>query len=233
MSRVVKEDFEDLTSFVKNYSLAALESDCKFKDFISALHKKFYSYLVLIEELRLCKDDKSITPAITLEQFNFMQESASDCGQCLFLSIHGCYKGARILLRSSIENLLKGICMDEVPQILTEKSVYAVFDDAGLANVFKSNTLKDDMHNIYGSLCMDVHTSDISHMSGVSALRFFPHFNKDEAYRFCSLYVKLVPMFVTALCLKYRNQYHSITYQNKDIISSALINDFKVAIYGG
>ena len=233
MARMVKDDFEGLICFVKSYSLSAIESDCDFLDFVSTLHKKFYSYLILIEELRLCVDDTKKKPVIGKEQFEFLQESVSDCGQCLFLAINGCYKGARLLLRSSIENFLKGVCMDEVTQIITEKSVYQVFDDAGTAKVFQNNTFKDDMHSIYGELCMDVHTADSSHMAGVSALKFFPHFVKDEAEKLSSKYIKLIPVFVTTLCLKYNNQFHSIDYKNKEVISSILLDEMRAKVYGG
>lgn len=173
MSRIVKDDFDGLTSFVKFYALSSLTADKEFLGFLSALHKRFYSYLVLIEELRLCIDDNRKKPVLTKEQFDFLQESVSDCGQCLFMAIHGCYKGTRLLLRSSIENFLKGISMEVAPQIIKEKSVYQVFNDADAVKVFQKTNLKESLHSIYGDLCMDVHTADSSHMTGVSAMKFF------------------------------------------------------------
>lgn len=232
MSRIVKSDFDGLISFVKSYSLIALENDKDFLGFLSTLHKKFYSYLVLIEELRLCIDDKTQKPVLSKDQFDYLQESVSDCGQCLFLAMNGCYKGTRLLLRSSIENFLKGICMDEVPQITTEKSVYQVFDDADLSAVFKKYKLIEDLHSIYGEPCMDVHTADSSHMTGVSALKYFPHFNKEEAKKLSDIYIRLLPIFVTALSLKYNSNYHSIDFQNKEVVSSNLLDDYRTIVYG-
>ena len=232
MSRIVKDDFGGLINFVKSYSLEALTDDQDFLSFISTIHKKFYSYLVLIEEFRLCKDDIAKKPVLSKGQFDYLQESVSDCGQCLFLAMNGCYKGARLLLRSSIENFLKGICLDEVPQIITEKSVYQVFEDAELANVFKKNELIKDLHSIYGDLCMYVHTAGSTHMSGVSALKFFPHFNKEEADKLSVVFIRLLPIFVTALCLKFNCQYHYINYQNKEVIGSIILDDYKKQVYG-
>lgn len=232
MSRIVKTDFDGLTDFVKKYGLASLLTDSDFVGFLSSLHKKFYSYLVLIEELRLCVDVITKKPIVSKEQFEFLQESVSDCGQCLFLAMNGCYKGARLLLRSSIENFLKGIGLDEVPQIAIEKNVYQVFDDADLVKVFSTNNLKTDLHSIYGCLCMDVHTADSKHMAGISALKFFPHFDKREAKKFSGVYIKLLPVYITALCLKYNNHYHSIDYKNKEVVSGGLMDEFKSAVYG-
>lgn len=118
------------------------------------------------------------------------------------------------------------------PQIVTEKSVYQVFDDADVVEVFQKTTLKSDIHNIYGTLCMDVHTADSKHMAGVSALKYFPHFAKEDAKKLSNVYVKLLSMFVTSLCLKYNSQFHAISYQNKEVVSAALIDDMKTAVYG-
>lgn len=232
MSRLVNDDFDGLEKFVTTYALAPLAADKEFLGFLSSLHKKFYSYLVLIEELRLCVDDKAKKPVLSKDQFDYLQESVSDCGQCLFMAIHGCYKGTRLLLRSSIENFIKGISLDVAPQIVIEKSVYQVFDDADVVEVFQKTTLKSDIHNIYGTLCMDVHTADSKHMAGVSALKYFPHFAKEDAKKLSNVYVKLLSMFVTSLCLKYNSQFHAISYQNKEVVSAALIDDMKTAVYG-
>ena len=232
MTRIVKDDFDGLTIFVQDYSLASLVDDKDFISFLSKLHKKFYSYLVLVEELRLCVDVNTKKPIIHKESFKYLEESASDCGQCLFLAINGCYKGTRLLLRSSIENFLKGICMDEVPQIIVEKSVFQVFDDAASTNVFKENKLKENLHNIYSELCMDVHTADSTRMASVSALKFFPHFDKKEAEKLGNIYIKLLPIFITALCIKFNSHFHSINYQNKEVISKTLIDELRATIYG-
>lgn len=232
MARIVKEDFDELISFINSYSLSALTNDRDFVAFLSTIHKKFYSYLVLIEELRLCIDENSKKPVLTRGQFDYLQESVSDCGQCLFLAINGCYKGTKLLLRSSIENFLKGISLDVVPQIITEKSVYQVFDDADAVDVFQKTNLKDELHNIYGDLCMDAHTADNSHMAAVSAMKYFPHFDRDNSKRLASVFIKLLPIFVTALCLKYNIHYHSVNYQNKEVISANLINEYRGAIFG-
>lgn len=232
MSRIVKDDFDGLTNFVKAYTLAPQAVDKDYLGFLSSLHKRFYSYLVLIEELRLYIDDKTKKPVLSKDQFDYLQESVSDCGQCLFMAIHGCYKGTRLLLRSSIESFLKGISLDVAPQIVKEKSVYQVFGDADVVDVFQKTTLKDNLHNIYGALCMDVHTADSKHMVGVSALKFFPHFEKDEAKKISTVYVKLLSMFVTSLCLKFNCQFHAISYQNKEVVSAALIDDMRATVFG-
>ena len=232
MSRIVQKDFEALLNFVKGYSATSLCEDKNFVKFLSSLHKKFYAYLVLAEELRAVVDDHRKQPVISPQQLDRIIESVSDCGQCLFLAINGCYKGSRLLLRSSIENFLKGICLDEIPNIVNEKSVYQVFDDAGNAQIFKTTDIKDGLHDIYALLCQDAHTADRQHMASVTAMKFFPHFQNEESSKLQNLYLRLVPMFVTSLCIKYREAYHAIGYEHRDIILTALIDDYKPTIHG-
>ena len=233
MPRLIKSDFEGLIAFLKSYSLGALSADGDFVKFLSTLHKKFYAYLILVEELRPYIDDAGKQPVLSNLQFNYLQESVSDCGQALFLSVNGCYKGARLLLRSSIENFLKGISHDEVAAIITEKSVYQVFDDADAVSVFKSTEIKTDLHSVYALLCQDVHTADVNHMTGVTALKFFPHYDANEADNLSKVYIQLLPLFITALCIKYRECYHSIGYENREIIAQSQIRKYKTIIMGG
>lgn len=233
MSRAFKPDMDELVEFIRTFSMSSLCEEPKFVTFLSTLHKKFYAYLTLSEEMRKCQDNPTKQPLLVAEQTAFIQESVSDCGQCLFLCINGCYKGARLLLRSSIENFLKGTCMDEISQIVTEKSVYQVFDDAELSDVFKKETiLLNQLHDIYSQLCADVHTADQNHMAGVTALQFFPRFVEEEAGKIKGVYIKLLPIFITVLCIKYRMIFHSIEWKNKEIIASSHIDKYKPAIYG-
>ena len=233
MARLIKSDFDGFIAFLKSYTLGSLSTDKDFVKFLSTLHKKFYAYLILVEELHPYIDNAAKQPVLNNLQFKYLQESLSDCGQSLFFSVNGCYKGARLLLRSSIENFLKGISLDEIPAIITEKSVYQVFDDADSVNVFKRTKIKADLHSVYSLLCQDVHTADITHMTGVTALKFFPHYDKNEGDKLSKIYIQLLPLFISAICIKYRECYHSIGYENKEIISQSQKGKYKTMIMGG
>ena len=56
--------------------------------------------------------------------------------------------------------------------------------------------------------------------------------SKEDAKKLSNVYVKLLSMFVTSLCLKYNSQFHAISYQNKEVVSSALIDDLRPTVYG-
>lgn len=233
MSRLIKNDFDQIIAFLKDYSVTESLKDPDFSAFISTLHKKYYSYLVCMEELRLFVDDNQYETVLTSKQFYYLQESVSDCGQCFFLALNGCYKGAKLLLRSSIETFIRALCIDEDSTIETETSVYEVFNKIKQIKIFvEKPSLEDNIHDEYKNLCGDVHTAGVQRMSGVTALKFFPHFDKNEANVLSRSILRLLPCYVTLLCLKFNKQFHQIHYENKDVISKEILRDYKAAVYG-
>ena len=229
MSRQIKKDFEDLCRFVQDYNLKDIVSNREAREHLSACHKKYYAYLIIIEEFRLVIEDARYSPQLTAPQFAYIQESCSDVGQSLFLTINGCYKGSRLLLRSSIENFLKGISFDEDDSIVTTKSVYEVFDKAKLTTAFSGGkiSIHQDLHNIYTTLCQDVHTADTNHMASISALNHFPKYDSGEFNSIQNLIKRLVNNYITVLSLKFNQHYHHIGYMNKEILNSEVKREYK------
>lgn len=232
MSRQISKDYEDLCAFFKGYNLDDIMTNKEACIHLSACHKKYYAYLIIIEELRLLIDNTSYTPILSGHQFAFVQESCSDVGQALFLTVNGCYKGAKLLLRSSIENFLKGICYDEDNSIVTTKSVYEVFERAKVTNVFLQDnaSVHSDLHDIYATLCLDVHTADVAHMASISALKHFPKVEAHKCETIQAIIKRLVNNYITSLALKFNQQYHHIGFENKEILNSEIKNKFKKAV---
>lgn len=232
MARIVNQDFYELCRFISKYNLKEFLKDQNVKTQISAFHKKYYANLVIIEELRLSKDKEGALFRIDENQFSYLQESCSDLGQTLFLLFHGCYKGAKLLLRSSIENFLKGIAFDEDNTIITIKSVYEVFDKAYATSNFSGHNKKlhEQLHDIYAHLCQDVHTADAAHMASISALKHFPHYDPVEIENIFNSFKRLINVFITILAIKYNAFYHRIGFENKQVISDEILREYKKAI---
>lgn len=233
MSRLVKEDFDKLCTFVKKYALTNVMEIEDEKKLLSSYHKKYFAYLVLIEEIhqKIVKNERCFN--MLTEQYEFLQESCSDIGQAFFLLFHGCYKGAKLLLRSSIENFLKGSCMDEDNSLPKTKGVYDVFNKAKSTSVFrgKKEELHERLHNEYALLCQDVHTADVSHMASITALNHFPSFQKKEAETILKMLQKIIPIYITIIALKYNDVYHSMSYVYKDITNNEIINEYKKEVH--
>lgn len=226
MSRLIKEDFDKLCTFIKDYSLSDVLEIDDAKKLLSSFHKKYFAYLVLIEEIHHKIEQHDEVLKMPKEQYEYLQESCSDVGQAFFLTFYGCYKGAKLLLRSSIENFLKGSCLDEDESLPSTKSVYEVF-------TFKETkaNLHMQLHNEYALLCQDVHTADVSHMASITALNQFPSFHNEDAGNILKMVQKIIPIYITTIALKYNLAYHSMSYNYKEITNKEIINDYKKEVH--
>lgn len=233
MSRLIKEDFDKLCTFIKDYSLSDVLEIDDAKKLLSSFHKKYFAYLVLIEEIHHKIEQHDEVLKMPKEQYEYLQESCSDVGQAFFLTFHGCYKGAKLLLRSSIENFLKGSCLDEDESLPSTKSVYEVFDKARATGTFKETkaNLYMQLHNEYALLCQDVHTADVSHMASITALNHFPSFHNEDAGNILKMVQKIIPIYITTIALKYNLAYHSMSYNYKEITNKEIINDYKKEVH--
>ena len=229
MGRRIKEDFENLLNFFDTYNLSEILKNTEFRELLSFVHKRYYSFLVLTIELQDLVENPTGVHNISQKQYYYILETCSDVGQVLFLIANGCYKGAKLLLRSSIENFIKGVCLDSDPKISSTKSVYEVFDLAKESETFsgsKSEIFKI-IHNIYAELCKDVHTADLEHMEHITALNTFPNYDIESAKVIKNHLMKLLPAYITLLCLKYNSFYHGLYYTNKEIVQENLMTFFK------
>lgn len=232
MSRTVTDDFEKLKAFFSGYTTANNIGNSQFISFLSAFHKKYLAFLTYLAELSKYKTKKDLA-CITDKQFLFYSESCSDCGLALFDAVNGNYKAARFLMRSSIENFIKAVCLDMDTSIDQESSVYQIFDRAKATPFFSradANGLYDAIHNGYKELCKDVHTASLANMTGLSALNVFPTFNQLQADRLIKIVQSLIMSYVTLLALKYNKHYHSIIFVNKEVIENGIIKDYAEVI---
>lgn len=232
MSRRVKDDFKKLVAFFDSYSLKPNIENAEFLTFLSTFHKRYYAYLTFMAELSQYKS-KPLLSGLNDSQYRFYSESCSDCGIALFDSVNGNYKGSRLLLRGSIENFMKAISLDEDTTIDQEKSVYVLFDRVKTIPFFLEETtsdLFDVIHQHYKDLCKDVHTATINNMMQLSALNTLPSFEVTQAKSVLVVVLSLISAYVTLLALKYNAYYHTIHYENKDIIQTTLIKEYANAI---
>lgn len=232
MARIVASDYQKFCTYISLYRLDCIIGDDRNKRQLSSFHKKYYGYLVLIEELRTRVNDSVFTEIVSKAQFEFLQESCSDVGQALFLVVNGCYKGAKLFLRSSIENFIKGMSLDEDGDIITTKSVYEVFEKAKATSAFADSKreLHSTLHNVYAQLCKDVHTADIEHMTSLSALNQFPNFDTDKFMETNEFASKLIKAYITIAVMKFNEQFHKFAYENKEIVSSEIIRKYRKTV---
>lgn len=234
MSREIKDDLEKLREFIKNYNLKHLLPNSDFILSVTQQHKKYFAYLVYIAEIQQYVDDLNFLPTFNKKQFLYIRESCSDIGTAFFSTFHGNYKSSKLLLRSSIETFFKGFCANEIVDIDQETSMYRMFDNIKKLDFFSKDLLNlsafDKIHQSYKLLCQDVHTATVSNMANISALNYFPSFQKQEASSVFQYVLSLIPCYLTLLLIKYNSQFHKFHHRNKEIIIQSIPKEYRPVV---
>ncbi len=230
MAREVAEDFEQLVRFVREYRLPDPAATPQFRTLLSRQHKLYHAVLTLLAELEHQAwsplDLRDARAAVVNQVFRERWlECASDLGSALFSWLHGAYKGARLLLRSAIENAIKAFGIIDDDRAVTLKNTYEVFDvaqsSAFFADAFHA-TRFSSLHQAYSLLSRDVHTATRNEMQHVDALDFFPQFAPDDAQRFATMFCTVAGACLEALVLLAQAGYHAMHYRNRDIVNLSL-----------
>lgn len=233
MAREVAEDLEQLVTFVREYRLPDPAATPQFRSLLSRQHKLYHAVLTLLAELEHqawrpldVRDDRAlVVNQVFRERW---LECASDLGSALFAWLHGAYKGARLLLRSAVENAVKAFGIIEDDRAVTLKSTYEVFDIAQAGTFFADTfhaTRFAALQQAYSSLSRDVHTATRSEMQHVDALDFFPRFAPDDARRFAAMFCTVAGAGLEALVLLAQGGYHAMHHRNRDIVNLSLAGD--------
>ncbi|WP_347159414.1 hypothetical protein [Pontibacter chitinilyticus] len=234
MSREINEDFSSLVAFLKGYNLTSLAINEDFLKIISQLHKKYFAYLTFIAELTYLQKKGQAT-ALSVKQIEFITESCSDVGSSIFVMTQGAYKASRMMLRSSIETFIKGFNLDEIPDLDSEKSVYAIFDKVKALSFFQiepNKALLESIHQDYKLLCKDTHTATALNMRHITAMKYFPSFDIAEATQLKEFSIRLVSNYNTLLGIKYNSLFHLMHYKNKENILESIQRKFKPLLLG-
>jgi hypothetical protein len=224
MSRELSADLEQLVSFIKNYNLESLAEDKAILPIVSKIHKKYFSLLALLVELN-SQDIKNNGFNNNDDCKNYLFESLSDLGNSFFLTFNGGYKASRLMLRSSIETFVKGISVEQLPNITSEKRVFKIFEEVSKVSLFSNEPLKscfDDIKKQYSDLCEDTHTARKSNMQHISALNYFPTQDIASARKVSDIFVSLTQSYIFIISMKFNQEFHQIHHANKSNIIKAI-----------
>lgn len=236
MSREISTDFKSLTEFIAKYSLGKHITNPDYLKIISIQHKRYFSYLTCIAELKhLSASNNNLGPTISETQIAYLTESCSDIGNAFFVMLHGAYKPSRLIIRSSIETFIKGFTLDDYPGIIIEKSLYKIFDNVKTLTFFQDDIPKKifgDIHRKYITLCLDTHTATELNMQHLTALNYFPEFKIDDAEFISKLVSQLVTSYITLICLKYNSYYIKMHHKSKENIIDNIDKNLRPIING-
>lgn len=235
MSRETASDFKDLLNFIANYSLVDLTKNPQFIKVLSEQHKKYFSFLTAIAELTALSKKRTFLPSITDKQLSFIIEACSDLGSAMFLMASGAYKASKIMMRSSIETFLKGLCLAEIVEIDSEKSIYKMFEDVKELEWFQkepNQSILNNIHSEYKILCKDAHTATAIHMQQITALKYFPNFNLSQASSISTTLMFLASSYTTLVVIIYNNHFHNMHHDNKKNIIDSIPKEYRRLIQG-
>ncbi len=202
MAREITSDFIELESYIKAYELKYSED---FLVLLKLMHKKMYAYLTFLSESEYKNhiDDSSLV---------YLNECGSDLAQGMICWTHGLYKPANLMLRSSIETYIKGIVAIEDKSILTEKSMYKVFEMAEEASCFKDKLGAKNFQVLrqnYGELCITAHSADLSSLNPITVIKMLPAFDEQVAERYTVQFVRIVESMLAV----FLNHFYSFVWK--------------------
>lgn len=223
MSREIKEDFDALSSFLKDYTISPMLDNSYYLAGMKSIHKSYLPMLTFVAEF----SQNATTQHAVVDR---IKECSSDLGFCLFLVAHGAYKPANVMLRSSIENFIKSITYSHDPTVLTEKKVYLIFSKCESMDIFMQPDFKNifnEIKQIYGELCAYVHTAERINMAHISALCTLPSFNQNT-YDYLSIkFKKLVVNYLKILTFIYKSVFFTFNINNRKNILSILPKSYR------
>lgn len=197
MSKRIAEDFDALCGFLNSYNLSDFFSSPKQVELYKGIHKKIFGFLIFTTELKSHQFLVASNP--------FFEETASDLMLAFFCLIQGLYKPSMFQLRSSIEVFLKSLVMISCPSITTQKSVYAVFDEAIADKHFSTNigsSIISALHSDYSCLCETAHSSP-NKMQPISSLGILPRYNISSLQSIAAIFARTIENFNCIFYLNY------------------------------
>lgn len=223
----LKEATAALKTYLKEYSLEEIISNDKHNSRLSSIYRKYHALLIWHAYLNSNKSKIN-----TLEKDNFFlyfNETISDMCQAILLWNHGLYKPSYLILRSSIENFLKCVGLQQGQAILKLSSTYDLFAVINGTKIVKDNVSVDKafkyLRSKYTILCDYVHTTKTTNMSLTTSVGIFPVFIDDKADFSSKLIQGIIRNYVTILCFMFPNILRIMHHSNYDSIFSVLLKE--------
>jgi len=239
MVRIISNDFNQLKNYINNYSLTSVYKDPFYLSQLSSLHKRYFALLTFIAELEADGFAFAVTTygldePSKLKLTNYTKEAISDLGNALFNWIHGAYKSSRLLTRSCVENIVRGLSTLEDTSISEITVTHELFEAASKLSIFTTGSAKgtvQDLKSNYTELCKDVHTADVINMEHLSALIHFPAFDNKKASKTSEIYASVAQQCLILLSLCFREFIFSMHSSNTDTILLNLPKALKAEVH--
>jgi len=144
MNDLSKKDLEALLKFLNEYKLKLILNNEDLNFTINRIHRVYYGLITFTAELDMLSNSIKNSNKLSISTLGQLKEVCSDLGHAFFCNIQGTYKGAGMLLRSSLENFLKVVIrskentlIDEYGYRLKERAKKAYLKEAFIKRFFR------------------------------------------------------------------------------------------------
>jgi hypothetical protein len=205
---------KDIKEFIKKTSLDSSTIEPSDKR-ARSLYRRFHA--LLIWDYLVDRDDfDAITRLYT-------RECVSDISTAYFLTSIGVYKAARLSLRSGIENAFRVTIADAGCEIGSIATVPDLVNSA--KKVAKTDPQKnriDILYEIYGRLCLTVHSAEVRYMSLKVPFEKILETSVDSAKENYFELDNTLKRINEALFIALGHHLHLIDFKNADLLRDAV-----------
>jgi len=148
--------------------------------------------------------------------------------------VHGMYKPANILLRSAVENLVRGLAGVLSSEALQTKSVYRLFEIAQNEPAFTgvSATKIAELHVAYGELCLFAHSATSHHRSGSTHVAAYMRHDTARMREYLRFLERVNSLGLGLLVGCDRNLYLGCTGRVRDTLDDVLPTEVRLWVLG-
>lgn len=241
MSRVADADFSALLAFLGKYSLSDELKSSAFLKVLRLIHRRHLALLILWAEFS-SRIGNGTPPRldginlVTLPVVELLQEAISDVSEGFFCASQGSYKAAHALLRSAVENFVRGCGSLSNPKIAGLTSVFQVFDESKIQPFFlTAQGVRSfvSLRACYGKLCSYVHSAAPAHEVAVHALDYFPRHDAAALRQWQLLFDRVAKAILESILVSEPALFLAIDFRNQDVISDLLSPASLRKIHGG
>ncbi|KAB2945986.1 MAG: hypothetical protein F9K19_26130 [Rhizobiaceae bacterium] len=222
----IAAEISDIQSFVDGLTFTSPLSDASDKKTFAAAYK--YVHALLIWEAAL---SNTITDKPNIDAKLHYQELLSDLAGSQLLLLGGLYKPARMMLRSSIENMLRVCAFEQGLYPLSKKFTYEMISLVKTSPLFANGTFMSPdvnaMVRSYTNLCAYVHAAAKTHMALRIPLVSVASYGRDEFRAVTTELKTLAYHYNRIMFALYARHLDRVDYNHSDYIRDSLPKSIK------
>lgn len=238
MTRVADADFLSLIDFLREYRTPDRLGAQVREALLKRVHKHLLASLLLWERLNeLIAAGEARVASATVPEGEisaYIGEFFSDLVGSLACASNGLYKPANFLLRSSVENLVRGVAGVTSVEARQTTVIHRLFELASNEAPFVGNASSHfiRLKQVYGDLCLFVHSASPAHRTASHELSSY--FRQDTAkFRNYVLSVETISRCgLSILVLASHNLYNSLHHRSRDLLDEVLPSGVRLNALG-